>query len=383
MKKDKKPRDSVSRRSFLKTSALGLGGAAVVASGATSALAAAATPAKSAEHYPNAFPIHPVAPPTKWDYETDFLVIGGGGAGLTAAVTAKQLGANVMVLEKNPWCGGDSSLTLGAEGNFGARAQKQMGVPDITLEERVQSWLDVPNATAFANPTMVRQVMEAGAETFDWLEDIGVTYCTDIKYAYMIKLLMTGQGKVGLMPIDPEHKEEQWEIWHPMNGGGFTRVLEKKARELKIPILLESPIIALVAEHGTVVGAVASTPEGKKYISAKAVLLSTGGFSANKDMLLKYVPTRKIEDVRSMSYPGATGDGIRMAQGLGAIVDVMDEIERWDGGALWHPNQVGETHAWYYAMPNQLVRQKSLTVNLSGKRFFDESLVRGYHYTYQ
>jgi succinate dehydrogenase/fumarate reductase flavoprotein subunit len=76
--------------------------------------------------------------------------------------------------------------------------------------------------------------------------------------------------------------------------------------------------------------------------------------------------------------PGATGDGIRMAQALDADMRQMDEIEIWDGGVL---REHGATTV--YSAPNQLARQKSLTVNKKAKRFFCESLTRGMVYTYQ
>ncbi len=375
MKQENNSAKDLSRRSFLKSSAVGVGATAVVA--VTPSLASTAATSRKVSH-PEAEPLAPVAPPLKWDFEADIVVVGAGGAGMSAAVTAAEAGAKVILLEKNPWCGGDTSLTSGAEGNLGSRMQKRIGAPQLTLDQRVQYWIAVPGPTSFVNPTMLRQIVAEQGPTFDWLEDMGVRVCEDVLFDWLPEKL-----GIGHTPIDPEHPEEGWQRWHPMNGRGFTRALEKRARELKIPILLESPASALVTRDHKVVGVAAKTTEGTSYIGAKAVILTTGGFSANKDMLTKYVPTRRIEDVRTMSFPGATGDGIRMAQGLGATVDIMDEIERWDGGALWHPDSVGEAHAWYYATPNQLVRQKSLTVNLQAQRFFDESIILGYHYSYQ
>jgi len=376
MKRNSESPDDLSRRSFLKSSAIGVGATAVVA--ATPVLATGSAVKNEEKHHPGAEPLTPVPPPVKWDVESDLVIVGAGGAGMSAAVSATENGAKVILLEKNPWCGGDSSLTSGAEGNLGSRMQKRIGAPELTIDQRVQYWLSIPGPTAFPSPQMLRLIVEEQGPTFDWLEDMGVRVCEDVLFDFLPEKL-----GIGHTPIDPEHPEEGWQRWHPFNGRGFTQALERRARALGIPILLESPVCALVAKGGKVVGVVSNTPEGKKYIGAKAVILTTGGFSANKDMLLKYVPARKIEDVRTMSYPGATGDGIRMAQGLGATVDIMDEIERWDGGALWHPDSVGEAHAWYYETPNQLVRQKSLTVNLLGKRFFDESALFGYHYAYQ
>lgn len=377
MKKNLENKKGFTRRSFFQGAAVAVGSSALAGTAPAFATAARKTENPIRE-YPGAEPIAPLAPPAKWDAVADIVVVGGGGAGLSAAVSATENGAKVIVIEKNAWCGGDTSLTSGAEGNLGSRMQKRIGAPQLTVDQRVQYWLSTPSPSAPPNPTMLRLIVEEQGPTFDWLEDMGVRVCEDVVFEWLPEKL-----GIGHTPIDPEHPEEGWQRWHPMNGRGFTQALERRARELNANIWLESPAAALVQQNGTVLGVLASTPEGKKFIRAKAVILTTGGFSANRDMLLKHVPARKIEDVRSMSYPGAKGDGIRMAQGVGAAVDMMDEIERWDGGALWHKDSEGETHAWYYATPNQLVRQKSLTVNSLGKRFFDESMILGYHYTYQ
>jgi len=417
-----------SRRSFLKASAIGLGAAAVTgvaAHGAAKgvlhdALTAPPENAGTSTGRSKAQPIPPIKVPEKWTAEADIVIVGGGGAGLSAAVTAAQKGAKVVVLEKNVFCGGDTSIAMLFEGFVPSKWLKSLGLWGRELDDPklVQSRINGMSATtvygladpknpalglpvaalapsiaveymgiqdAFNNiytPTpisgrdgsYVRRIMEAQADTIDWLQsDMGVQFSAK---------QVAGLPIPGIMhcPIDPKHPAEDWEYWDPHNGRGFTEPLYNKALELGVTFYLGTPVTGLVADSSKrVIGVRGTTTEGQNvFVKGKGVLLTTGGFTANRDMLNKYCTPDRAESVRTWSMTGATGDGIRMAQGLGAKTNMMHEIEIWDGGAL---RDIG-SHGVYSA-PNQLVRQKSLTVNNKGKRFFCESEYRGYYFSYQ
>lgn len=377
--KDEKTKLQFSRRDFLKTTAVGVGTTVIAGAGVSSALAAEVKNAKAIKGTgsANAEPLPALSAPAKWDYETEVIVAGGGGAGLAAAVSATENGAKVILIEKNAFCGGDTSIAMVAEGIMGSRFQTKLGIKAPPLGQRVlaesnDSTITTPNATAARNPTLVRIIMENQASTMDWLEDMGVVYSNKAVYG----LPAPGLGHI---PIDPEHPEEDWLYWMPHTARGFTEALERKANALGVMILKEHPAIGLVTSGRRVIGVAARNMVGKVvYIKAKAVILATGGFGANREMLKKYVTPRRAEGARYWGMPGATGDGIRMAQALGADLRAMEEIEIWDGGAL-----IEHGATTVYSAPNQLVRQKSLTVNKKAQRFFCESLYRGYYYSYQ
>jgi hypothetical protein len=379
----------LSRRGFLKgaLTAAGAGGAGLISSTAMAELGTSGKTSKNigskAEKHPNAKPLPHLAAPAKWNYQADIAVAGGGGAGLAAAVSATENGAKVILLEKNPFCGGDTSIAEIAGGAIGSRFQSRFGIKAPPIEARVMAEgsqnpdgmqnIATPNATAGRNATFMRQLMEQQKDTIDWLEDMGVRYSPE---AGVGGLPAPGLGHV---PIDPEHPEEGWYRWHPHNARGFTEALEKRAKAIGVTILKEHPATGLVTSDKRVIGIAARNVDGKiVYIKAKAVILATGGFGANTDMLKTYCSRRRAEAARYWGMPGATGDGIRMAQSLGADLCGMDEIEIWDGGAL---REHGATTV--YSAPNQLVRQKSLTVNKKAKRFFCESVYRGHVYSYQ
>lgn len=379
--KPEKSCNQFTRRDFLKTSALGVGATAMVGLNPNAAVARQDQCLKD-NAFRNANPMPALSAPQKWDYKTDVLVVGGGGAGLAATVQARENKADVILIEKNAFCGGDTSIAMVWEGLCGSDLQKKLGVPIPPLSARVMSEgstspdnymsITAPNATSGRDPALVRQIMAHQADSIHWCQKHGVVFSENP---------VGGLPMAGLChcPIDPKHPEEDWYRWAVHNGRGFTEALEKSARNLGAKILMEHPAIGLIKQGRKVIGACAKAYDGKKvFIKAKAVILTTGGFAANKDMLKKYCAPHRAEAVRPWSMDSATGDGIRMAQSLGATLRNMEDIEIWDGGAL---REHGSTTV--YSAPNQLVRQKSLTVNKKAKRFFNESLYRGYYYSYQ
>ncbi len=315
----------------------------------------------------SAEPLPPVATPASWDYETEVIVVGGGGAGMAAAVSAGEKGAQVIVLEKNPGCGGDTAtamtLILRAQNS---KLQNRLGIEPIPLS-RV-----FPMASAgFSNKNngeVERLLLEKGPETADWLEELGVIYETGPAAGTPPGMFLT--------PVNNETPDDGYYSWFPYNAKGFIRVLEKHARERGVRILKQTPATALIFQKGTVIGVAAKTKDGKTLrIKGKVVVLALGGFGANKAMLKKYIlPSMFSAIVNYIGLPSATGDGIRMAQGIDAIVEGMDDVEMWDGGVTG----VGEGPMAFYNAATQLVRQKSLTVNKLGKRFMDEDLMHGH-----
>lgn len=413
-----------SRRGFLKAAATGVGGSALAA------LAVANIPGAevkgdgadnpSAKAGGLAKPIPPISAPHKWDAAADVIIAGGGGAGLAAAVTAAQAGAKVIVLEKNAFAGGDASFAMLYGGLVPSKWMKSLGLwgdqlddPALT-EKRIKGlsgttlyalanpknpFLGVPVAaiapeigvagmgihdffdniytptpTGGRDPGLIRRIVEAQAETIDWFQsDMGVHFSQKPVAGFPIPGLMH-------CPVDPKHPEEDWEYYDPHNVRGFTEPLYDKACELGVTFYLQTPVTALVTDSASrVIGVRGTTAAGDQvFVQGKAVLLTTGGFASNRDMLNRYCHKDRVESARPWSGRWSMGDGIRMAQALGAKTNMMDEIEIWDGGAL----RELDTHG-VYAAPNQLVRQKSLTVNNKGKRFFCESPYAGYIFSYQ
>ncbi|MDY6972566.1 MAG: FAD-dependent oxidoreductase [Thermodesulfobacteriota bacterium] len=354
-------RKGITRRSFIKGVAIGAGAAAAAGSGLLGARsrnnALAAIPT-------GAGPISTAGLPASWDHKTDVLVLGAGGAGLAAAVAAGETGAKVMVLEKNPSCGGDTATAMVFMSRTrDSRFHKRLGMKPIPLSAAFAQ-----GTAGFAcrnNCEVERTIIARDGATADWLEDMGVVYYPG----------PAAGAPPGFM-LTPQDPDGGYYRWFPHNAKGFTQRLEKRARDLSIRFFLATPATTLVTKAGRVMGVTAKTEKGETLnIKARVTVLATGGFGANKAMLEKYaLPVVFAGIAHYIGLPSATGDGIRMAQGVGAVVEGMDDFEMWDGG----PPGVGEGPMSFYNAATQLVRQKSLTVNKLGKRFMDESLLYGH-----
>lgn len=382
MTKEPKEIKGINRRNFLKGAAIGVG--SVVMAGCapksvTTPVPATAAPAETSSESSlpeNARPIPAAAAPANWDYETDVVVVGGGGAGMAAAITAVEKGAKVILLEKNSFCGGDSSCAM-AFAVINSKAQERLGIPPSSIKEIIEGagWGNfyTPDQTCGGEPGMARMVLERQGEVADWLESIGVIYESSAIFNVM------PAGSV-LMPVDPEAPDEGWYRLFPHNGAGITRVLAKHAGEVGVNIMLQTPAQALVVDSGKVIGVKATTQDGKDiFIKAKVTVLASGGYAANRDMINAYVPYRRTETQRAWCLPSQTGDGIRMAQGIGATIYGMDEIILWDGPVT----QAKDGMDLNYNAASQLARQKTLTVNKKGERFFNEAGGTGIGYDYQ
>ncbi|MDR1014401.1 MAG: FAD-binding protein [Coriobacteriales bacterium] len=373
---------NVSRRGFFKVAASGVGAAALSAIIPSVARASEGIPVpeKGGETYPKtqdatAEPMPPVGAPETWDHEADLVIVGGGGAGLSALVTCAQAGKRAVLVEKNPFTGGDTSLAIVFAGTIGDSFQLSMGMPSLSLEERF--WSDdnaalSPNVQSGRNAVLTRKLLAAQAEACEWLAECGVKYSRQAAGG-----LPPGAAH---MPTCPDLEEGDWYYWHPNTARGFTEALYQTSLELEnATVLTEHPAYALVQEGDAVVGVACRDFSGNDvFVKGRRVLLCTGGFASNRAMLDKYYPGDAVRAVRSWGMPSAMGEGIRMAQGVGAATVNMHEIELWDGGAKRELGAFG-----VYTAANQLVRQKSLSVNKLAKRYFTESRYAGYLFSYQ
>ncbi len=305
-----------------------------------------------------------------YDHEADILVIGAGGAGLPAAVAAAEKGVKVTVLEKNRICGGDALFAMDT-GGINSRHARTVNIgsplpPDAALAIFTNGWM--------ADPDVFRAIMIKNDDTLDWMEDMGVVYDPTHKWTKHIQAL--GMPMSSHMPIDPENQEQGYYSWFPFNARGFMRALEKRARSLGVKIMTRTPATGLLQETGKVLGVEASTKEGESlYLKGKVVIIASGGFGANREMIKKYaLPRRADAFAYYVGCASNTGDGIKMAQAIGAATEAMDAQTIWDGGV----QGIGEGPKAFYNAATQLVRQSSLTVNKLGKRFFNEASMTGY-----
>lgn len=276
--------------------------------------------------------------------DCDVVIVGAGGAGLTAAVRATQAGAKVLVLEKMPFVGGNS---LKASGGMNCADTKFQAALDITDSGVPQFIEDTMNGGHGINDlALVTTMAENSAEAVDWLESIG---------APLPKVAATG-GTVHKYLHSPEDGSPVGEY--------LVAKLDEEAKKNGIEVMLNTTATEILMDGGAAVGVKAEDAAHEYTINAKAVVLATGGFGANFDLMCAFNPS--LANAVTTNHPGATGDGILMAEAVGAATVDMDQIQ---------------LHPTVYQATSMLVSEKmrslgAILVNQNGVRFTNDLATR-------
>lgn len=334
---------NLDRRSFLKgaaataagAAALGLAGCAgqtTETPGATAADAAETQPANTGEQ-------------TNWDFETEVLVVGFGGAGSVAAVTAHEAGAEVLILEKAAHSGGGNSSVSGAN---------------------ICTILDVDKAVEYMSEgcqgttpeSVLRAWAEEGATTLEWLDERDIGY-TDRESSVGFKGLPHGDDEIARTIIlsDPDDKNHaggnyfiEWARQY-MDDNGIEVKFDMRATDLvQDPITKE--VLGVKAQNGDAEVAIRAT---------KGVVLATGGFEANEEMVANYVRPCPLKPT---GWPLNTGDGHKMAQAIGADFWHMSNVAG-SGYVFDEPDSIVGRTSFKNWVPNSAF----IFVNRNGERF--------------
>ena len=237
------------------------------------------------------------------DRDTQVLVVGAGLAGLAAAVSAREAGAEVLVIEKLSATGGTSALSGGGIAAPGSALQKEAGIED-SPEAYVEQWMYYQSLThreGMENPDEERCLFLArqGADLIDWLMSYGYEFGTPTSFG-----LIEG--------VDRFHYPSNLE-------NGQTGKMTEIAQDLGAEILLETRATALLTDESGAVTGAAVEHNGQSYnITADAVILATGGYSWNDELVERLCP-ENLNTIHVAS-PGNTGDGLIMAEEVGAAL---------------------------------------------------------------
>lgn len=277
---------------------------------------------------------------------TDVVVVGAGGAGLAAALTAAQNGADVVVLEKMAMVGGASSMAGGGTNATGSQWQQSYGIEDSPEAY----FMDImENGHFFSDARTLWLYANTQGAAFDWLvaeDGAALPY-------------------VNSQP-SPSAEHSYGRTFSPEGGGaGVVSALQQKVTDLGVEILLETPAQELMVTDGTVTGVKALAADGTPYeITANSVILATGGYGANTDML--------PETVTSLPYAGAvsaTGDGLNMATAIGADAINLDKVNIQPHSIILPDGRGQHTFQGCLAMYN---KTGSILVSDQGVRFVNE-----------
>ena len=366
----------------------GVSGATVTSTAIKEAAAAALTAAGlNPDDYKTAVENNATAEDSTVD--ADVVVVGAGGAGMTAAITAAAEGKNVVILESQSMVGGNSVRATGGmnagktvyqdENEFGESA----GV-EKTLKTAAEKYADNETITALAktvseqwaayqaNPTgyfdsvelmeldtmiggkgindpeLVETLCANSADAIDWLDEHGIT--------------LHDVSSFGGASVKRIHRPVNAEGKTVSVGSYMIPLLEENCKKAGVQILLNTTANEILTDaNGAAVGVKATGSTGETVtVNAKAVVLTTGGFGANLDMVVKYKP--ELKGFMTTNAAGIQGQGIEMAEAIGAATVDMDQIQI-------HPTVEANTAA---LITEGLRGDGAVLINAEGKRFIDE-----------
>ena len=321
--------------------------------------------------------------------DTDIVIVGAGGAGMTAALTATSEGKSVVIVESQPVVGGNSVRATGGmnagktvyqdENEFGESA----GV-EKTLKTAAEKYADNETITALAktvseqwaayqadpkgyfdsvelmeldtmiggkglnNPELVETLCSNSADAIDWLDEHGITL-------HSVSSFGGASVKRIHRPVDGDGKTVSV-------GSYMIPLLQENCDKAGVQTLLNTTATEILTDaNGAAVGVKATGASGETVtVNAKAVVLATGGFGANLDMVVEYKP--ELKGFMTTNAAGAQGQGIEMATAIGADTVDMDQIQI-------HPTVEANTAA---LITEGLRGDGAVLINAEGKRFIDE-----------
>lgn len=277
-------------------------------------------------------------------YDTDVVVVGGGIAGLSAALEASNEGANVVLVEKLSMTGGSTARSGGKILAAGTSIQEANGITNDSADLYYDHLMNVGEGKV--DSKKIRSIADNSAEDFKWLRENGAEFSNNIEPLHEKYTPARGH----YVAVQDESEESDGHGW------AMTKPLEKQARKMGVEILLETPAKKLITNTaGEISGIECENSDGQTVIiNSKTVILATGGFDNNEELLEEYLPN--IKPVHVTSGTGNTGDGLIMAREVGAEIKVS-------GGAI----------LLYLDLSAGVGEAKGLYVDTKGSRFMDES----------
>ncbi|MBY6016494.1 flavocytochrome c [Priestia flexa] len=276
---------------------------------------------------------------------TDIVIIGSGGAGLSAAVAAHDKGAKVIVLEKEPLVGGNTKLAAGGMNAALTKQQKAKGIED-SLELMTEDTMK--GGRNINDPALVEVLVTHSAGSVDWLTGLGAD--------------LNDVGRMGGASVNRTHR--------PTGGAGVgahvVQVLYDNAEKREIDIRFNSRAVEILEDdNGQVRGVlVKGGHTGYYWIKADAVVVATGGFARNNERVAALDP--KLKGFAATNHPGATGDGLDVASNAGAAMKDLEYIQA-------HPT----LSVAGGVMVTEAVRGNgAILVNREGDRFVNEITTR-------
>ncbi len=293
-----------------------------------------------------------IARDIKTEREAEIVIIGAGGTGLAAAVTAGQEGASVIVLETNGFAGGNLLVSGGVYNSPEPEMQAKQGIedsPELFMQQTLAGGDNI------ANPELVRILAYNALDGLNWLKELGNEFEDQVI-----------QAPGALHP-------RSHNTTAPLGSGIIKTYLEHIDKMDNVEILYETKGESLIQEDGQVVGVIAKNPDGSKLTvkANKGVIIATGGFSKNAQLVMEYRNAEKWplldENSVSTNMDSIRGEGIIMAREIGADVVDMDQMQ-----FLY----LGQPKTGLLSGVFNVSAEVTVFVNKEGKRFVAEDARR-------
>ncbi|RKD31875.1 FAD-dependent oxidoreductase [Lacrimispora algidixylanolytica] len=296
--------------------------------------------------------------------QTDVIVVAAGLSGMAAGIAAAENGAKVMIFEKSNTTGGAANMGMGPLG-VGSPIQKEHMI-SLTAGEAFRKHMYYTHYKVDAR--LVRDYYFKSGETIEWLMDMGVEFL-GVQRAFNAPEATRAYSD----------GEFTWHVVKPEGGGApgprcataMIKKMTERAKELEVELYMETPVARIIMEDGRAVGVIAKDPDGEEIEArAKAVILATGGFGDNPEMIKEQTGYEFGKTIFNFAIPGMKGDGIKMA---------------WEAGAGHAPC----TMELMYQLPDNMnhfildgaFRQPCLWVNRNGNRFMPEDQIANTTFT--
>ena len=276
----------------------------------------------------------------------DVIVIGSGATGLTAAIQARELGLDVVVLEKESQLGGNTNRASSGMNAAETNVQLKHGVIDNVADFFHETYQD---GGRLNDKDLLGYFVYHTAPALDWLADHGIPL-TDLTITGGMSRKRTHRP-ASLAPI----------------GSFLIQRLLHVVREAEIPVFAPVKVTELLRDaSGAISGVKVVTAGTERRVAAKAVILATGGFGASKEYISRFRPD--LANYKTTNHPGATGDGLQLAEAVGAELMQMDLIQI-------HPT-VQQDHPHVYLIGEAVRGEGAILVNDQGQRFVNELATR-------
>lgn len=271
------------------------------------------------------------------------VVIGGGAAGLVAALTAREAGTDVLVIERDAVPSGSTALSAGLVPAAGTRWQREAGIlddPDRFARDILAKAADEPD------PALVQAVTRVSGPTLEWLADrygFAFSVITDFRY--------------------PGHGAHRMHGLASRSGRELMDRLRQAAEAAGVEILTQARAATLIARgDGTVLGVEIERPDGFiEPVGAQALVLACNGYGGNRDLVRAHIP--ELADALYFGHPGNQGDALRWGEALGAATRHLSGHQ--GHGSVAHPHGILITWA--------TITEGGVQVNREGRRFSNET----------